>query len=62
LERLGEHDVPDLEPADLARMLKDASGIAAHGNERSEWEASCRFDYANPRLPLTHFRRLSPDA
>jgi hypothetical protein len=32
----------------LARMLKDAGGIPAHGNQRSEWEAGCRFDFANP--------------
>ena len=32
----------------MARMLKDAGGIPAHGNQRSQWEAGCRFDYANP--------------
>ncbi|MEV5574195.1 flavodoxin family protein [Spirillospora sp. NPDC052269] len=32
----------------LARMLKDAGGIPAHGNQRSEWEAGCRFDFENP--------------
>ncbi len=32
----------------LARMLKDAGGIPAHGNQRSAWEAGCRFDYPNP--------------
>ncbi len=32
----------------LARMLKDADGIPAHGNQRSKWEAGCRFDYENP--------------
>jgi len=32
----------------MARMLKDAGGIPAHGNQRSEWEAGCRFDYPNP--------------
>ena len=32
----------------LARMIKDAGGIPAHGNQRSEWDAGCRFDYANP--------------
>jgi hypothetical protein len=26
----------------------DAGGIPAHGNQRSEWDAGCRFDYANP--------------
>jgi multimeric flavodoxin WrbA len=32
----------------LARMLKDAGGVPAHGNQRSEWEAGCRFDFPNP--------------
>jgi len=32
----------------LARMMKDAGGIPAHGNQRSEWDAGCRFDFVNP--------------
>jgi multimeric flavodoxin WrbA len=32
----------------LARMLKDAGGIPVHGNQRSAWDAGCRFDYPNP--------------
>jgi len=32
----------------LARMLKDAGGIPAHGNQRSEWDAGERFDFENP--------------
>jgi multimeric flavodoxin WrbA len=32
----------------LARMLKDAGGVPAHGNQRSKWDAGCRFDYPNP--------------
>ena len=32
----------------MARMLKDAGGIPAHGNQRSLWDAGCRFDFANP--------------
>ena len=32
----------------MARMLKDAGGIPPHGNQRSEWEAGCRFDFENP--------------
>lgn len=32
----------------LARLLKDAGGIPAHGNQRAEWDAGCRFDFANP--------------
>jgi multimeric flavodoxin WrbA len=31
-----------------ARMLKDAGGVPAHGNQRSLWDAGCRFDFANP--------------
>ena len=33
---------------DLARMIKNAGGIPAHGNQRSEWDAGCRFDFDNP--------------
>jgi len=32
----------------VARMLSGAGGIPAHGNQRSEWEAGCRFDHPNP--------------
>lgn len=32
----------------LARLLRDADGIPAHGNQRSEWEAGCCFDHPNP--------------
>ena len=32
----------------MARMLKDAGGIPAHGNQRTLWDAGCRFDYENP--------------
>jgi multimeric flavodoxin WrbA len=32
----------------VARMLRNAGGIPAHGNQRSEWDAGCRFDFANP--------------
>ena len=32
----------------MARMLKDAGGIPAHGNQRSAWDAGCRFDFSNP--------------
>jgi multimeric flavodoxin WrbA len=32
----------------LARMLKDRGGIPAHGNQRSQWDAGCRFDLPNP--------------
>jgi len=32
----------------LARMLKDAGGVPAHGNQRSKWDAGCRFDHPNP--------------
>ncbi len=32
----------------MARMIKDAGGIPAHGNQKSLWDAGCRFDFANP--------------
>ena len=32
----------------LARLLKDAGGIPAHGNQRPAWDAGCRFDFPNP--------------
>jgi multimeric flavodoxin WrbA len=32
----------------LARMLKVAGGIPAHGNQPQEWEAGCHFDLPNP--------------
>lgn len=32
----------------MARMIKDAGGIPAHGNQRSVWDAGCRFDFPNP--------------
>jgi multimeric flavodoxin WrbA len=31
-----------------ARMIKDSGGFPAHGNQRSEWDAGCRWDSANP--------------
>ncbi len=31
----------------LARMIRDAGGIPAHGNQMSAWEAGCRFEFAN---------------
>ena len=32
----------------MARMIRDAGGIPAHGNQRSAWDAGCRFDHPNP--------------
>ncbi len=32
----------------LARMLRAAGGIPAHGNQRSAWDAGERFDHPNP--------------
>jgi multimeric flavodoxin WrbA len=32
----------------LARMLKDAGGFPAYGNQRPRWDAGARFDLANP--------------
>jgi multimeric flavodoxin WrbA len=31
-----------------AKMLKDAGGIPAYGNQRTEWDAGTRFDFENP--------------
>jgi multimeric flavodoxin WrbA len=32
----------------LGRMVKAAGGIPVHGNQRSAWDAGCRFDFPNP--------------
>ena len=32
----------------MARMIKDAGGVPAHGNQRSAWDAGCRPDFPNP--------------
>lgn len=32
----------------VAKMLKDADGMPAYGNQRSEWDVGTRFDYENP--------------
>ncbi|MCW4352924.1 flavodoxin family protein [Hoyosella sp. YIM 151337] len=32
----------------FARMLADQKGVPAHGNQRSAWDAGCRFDFENP--------------
>jgi multimeric flavodoxin WrbA len=32
----------------MARMIKDAGGIPAHGNQRRAWDAGCRSDFPNP--------------
>jgi multimeric flavodoxin WrbA len=32
----------------LAKMLKDAGGVPAYGNQRSEWDAGARFGFENP--------------
>jgi multimeric flavodoxin WrbA len=32
----------------LASLLKQAGGIPAYGNQRSEWDAGARFDFENP--------------
>ena len=31
-----------------ARMLKDAGGFPAHGNQRPTWDAGTRSELANP--------------
>ncbi|HEY2220849.1 flavodoxin family protein [Actinomycetospora sp.] len=32
----------------VARMLRDAGGIPAYGNQRTAWDAGSRFDFHNP--------------
>lgn len=32
----------------MARMLKDAGGVPAHGNQRTAWDKGERFDHPNP--------------
>jgi multimeric flavodoxin WrbA len=32
----------------LARLITDAKGIPAHGNQRAAWDAGARFDFMNP--------------
>lgn len=32
----------------MAKLLRDAGGMPAHGNQRSLWDAGCRFDHPNP--------------
>jgi multimeric flavodoxin WrbA len=32
----------------LGRLLTEAGGMPVHGNQRSEWDAGCRFDFPNP--------------
>lgn len=32
----------------LAKMLKDAGGVPAYGNQRDKWDAGTRFDFENP--------------
>jgi multimeric flavodoxin WrbA len=32
----------------MAKMLQDAGGYPAYGNQRSEWDAGTRFDFENP--------------
>ena len=34
----------------LAGMLKRAGGFPAYGNQRTEWDAGCRFDHPNPEF------------
>jgi multimeric flavodoxin WrbA len=32
----------------LGALLKRSGGFPVHGNQRSAWDAGCRFDFANP--------------
>ncbi len=49
LERLhqSQHDFWPWNLLHLVRMMKDAGGIPAHGNQRSACDSECRFDYRN---------------
>ena len=40
-------DFSDLRTRLPARMVTDAGGISACGNQRSAWDARCRFDFTN---------------
>jgi hypothetical protein len=31
-----------------ARLLRQAGGVPAHGNQRAGWDAGSRYDFANP--------------
>jgi hypothetical protein len=50
LERLhqSQHDFWPWSLLHLVRMMEDAEGISAHGRQRLECDAGCRFDYPNP--------------
>ena len=37
-----------LEPAAPGADAQRRGGIPAHGNQRTEWDAGCRFDFPNP--------------
>jgi len=43
----------------MARVLKDAGGVPAHGNQRSQWDAGCRCDYPNPDYRRFQQERIS---
>jgi multimeric flavodoxin WrbA len=32
----------------VAKLLKDAGGVPAYGNQRRQWDAGARFDFQNP--------------
>ena len=43
-----QHHVHDLEPAPPRTHAEGRREAPAHGNQRTEWDAGCRFDYPNP--------------
>ena len=50
-ERSHTQGLIDLSSAILEKngvRVENAGGIPAHGNQRSEWDAGCRFDFPNP--------------
>lgn len=45
----------------LARTLNDVGDIPGHGNQRSQWDAGCRFDFENPEYRPIHPGRARLD-
>ena len=43
-----QHDLRDLEPPAPGADAEGRRRDPAHGNQRSEWDAGCRFDFPNP--------------
>jgi hypothetical protein len=46
--RAVDHDIATRVWPDMSEAV--AGGMPVHGNQRSEWDAGCRFDFPNPEL------------